>query len=259
MTAVVGGALHVTLGPPYRGPKPWLRGLSRTVDPDAALGVPGSRAIAWSTLHVFSVPLGAPATLMAVKPSVQFRRDAEALRQFRDAFVALVNASRSYQPVFMTQLGPGVPQEQWNKLRTQVALAAGRAQPAYNRHGGVFALRNAAYRMNGVSPVTNWEMCLRDPEQLPPHTVVSAVEGAIGLAETRGVEAGEREKGIVGLVAAFLRWPTTLREAVGPDHTTQRRAASALGVVAQFIVGVLASTIAAGVVALIVMLWQATS
>jgi hypothetical protein len=81
--------------------------------------------------------------------------------------------------MFITQLGPGVPQDRWNRLRTEVALAAGRAEPAYNRHGGVFALRNAAYAMSGVSPVTNWELSLRDPDQLPPHTLVSAVESAI--------------------------------------------------------------------------------
>lgn len=97
---------------------------------------------------------------------------------------------------------------------------------------------------------------MRDPDQLPPETVVSAVESAIGLAETRAAEAEEREKGMVGFIAAFLRWPTTLREAVGPDHAAQRRAAGALGVLAQILVGIVASTIAAGVVALIVVLWR---
>lgn len=92
-------------------------------------------------------------------------------------------------------------------------------------------------------------MSLRDPDQLPAQTVVSAVESAIGLAQARASEAEEREKGIVGLIAAFLRWPTTVREAVGPDHAAQRRAASALGVVAQLVVGISASTFAAGVVA----------
>lgn len=72
-----------------------------------------------------------------MKPSMQFTDDAEALRHFREAFVALVNASRPHQPVFITQLGPGVQQEQWNSLRTQVSFAAGRAQPAYDRHGGL--------------------------------------------------------------------------------------------------------------------------
>ena len=160
--------------------------------------------------------------------------------------------------MFVTQLGPGVPQEQWNQLRTEVSVAAGRAVPAYSLHGGLFALRNAAYAMTGVSPVINWEMSLRDPDQLPPQTVVSAVESAIGLAETRAAEAEEREKGMVGLLAAFLRWPTTLREAVGPDHAAQRRAAGALAVLAQLVVGIIASTIAAGLVALIVLMWRAT-
>lgn len=50
---------------------------------------------------------------------------------------------------------------------------------------------------------------------------------------------------------------TILGEAVGPNHSSQRRAPSALGGVAQPNVGIVASTIAAAVVALIVMLWRA--
>src|SRR4051794_36955 len=106
-----------------------------------------------------------------VKPSLQIRRDAEALLRFREAYVALVNASRPHQPTFITQLGRGVPQDEWNRLRTEVSLSAGRAEPAYHRHGGIFSVRNAAYTMSGVSPVTNWEMSLRDPDQLPPHAL----------------------------------------------------------------------------------------
>lgn len=201
----------------------------------------------------FVAPLG---TVPVVKPSMQHRRDAEVLRHFREAYIALVNASEPHQPIFITRLRSGVPQDEWNRLRTELSLAAGRAEAAYQRHGGVFALRNAAYTMSGVSPVANWEMSLRDPDQLPPQTVISSVESAIGLAEARAADAEEREKGIVGLVAAFLRWPSTLREAVGPGHAVQRRAAGVLGVVAQLVVGVLASTLAAGLLALITLLWR---
>jgi hypothetical protein len=194
-----------------------------------------------------------------MKPSVQYRRDAEALRRFREAYVRLMNSSRPQEPVFATELGPGVSDERWSRLRTELSLAAGAAIPGYNRHGGVFALRNAAYSTSGVDPVSNWELSLRHPGQLPPQSVVSAVDSAIGLAETRAADAEEREKGLIGLIAAFLRWPTTLRDAVGPDHALQRRAAGAVGVIGQVIVGVIATLLASGMVAAGFAIWRAVT
>jgi hypothetical protein len=189
-----------------------------------------------------------------LKPSEQYRRDAEALRDFREAYVELVNASAPHQPRFLTELGPGVSHDRWSRLRSEVSTVSGAAIPAYGRHGAVFSLRNAAYMMTNVNPVANWEMSFRDPEQLPPETVVSVVESAIGLADKRADEAAHREHGLVGLVASFLRWPSELREAVGPGHAAQRRAAGVLGIAAQVVVGVITAlsvtVIAAGGVAL---------
>ena len=159
--------------------------------------------------------------------------------------------------MFLTQLGPTVPPEEWTRLRHEVSFMAGQALPAYNRHGGLFDLRNAAYVVSNVSPVANWEYTLRDPEQFPPETVISAIDSAIGLAESKATEAESREKGLVGVIAAFLRWPTTLRDAVGPDHAAQRGAAGVLGVFAQVVIGVVATLIASGLVAGIVEIWQA--
>lgn len=179
------------------------------------------------------------------------------MRSFREAYVALINASAPHQPFFITQLGPGVPQPQWNQLRSEVSTACGSALSAYGRHGGVFAMRNAAYAMSNVNPVANWEMSLRDPGQLPPETIVSSVDSAIGLAKTRAEEAAQRERGLVGVVASFLRWPIELREAVGPGHAAQRRAAGALGVAAQVLVGIVATLLATALVAGVVAAWHA--
>jgi len=191
-----------------------------------------------------------------MRPSQQFKRDAELVYAFREAYVALLNSTRPHQPRFITQLGPAVPIEEWNRLRHAVSVAAGAAGPAYHRHRGTFALRNAAYVMSGVDPVANWEMSLRDPEQLAPETIISAVEAAIGAARQKAAEAKDRERGLVGLIAAFLRWPSELREAVGPGQSAQRAAAGVLGVLAQLLVGILGSVIATGLVALGVAVWR---
>lgn len=110
--------------------------------------------------------------------------------------------------------------------------------------------------MSGIDPVANWEMSLRDPAQLAPETIISAVEAAIGAAAQKAEDARPRERGIVGLIAAFLRWPSELREAVGPGHSAQRTAAGVLGVLAQLVVGIIGSLIATGLVALGVSLWR---
>lgn len=156
--------------------------------------------------------------------------------------------------MFKVQLGPGVSTEEWGRLRTEVAQAAGNALGAYGRHGGRFALRNAAYTVNNVDPVANWEMALNDPEQMKPETVVGAVESAIGNAQRLQSEATERERGITGVVAAFLRWPADLREAVGPGSSAQRRAAGVVGVVAQ---GAVAAALGTALVGTAVLVWHA--
>lgn len=126
---------------------------------------------------------------------------------------------------------------------------------AYPRYGGTFTLRNAAYIMNNVDPVANWQMSIQDPQQLEATTVVSTVEAAISRSRQASVEAAERERGLIGLLAAFLRWPSNLREAVGPDHSAQRTAAGVIGIVGQILVGIVASLLATGLIAGGVALW----
>jgi hypothetical protein len=191
-----------------------------------------------------------------MKPSARYKRDAELLAEFRDAYVDLINNTRPERDIFLPRLVPAIPLEQWEARRQRLASAAGAAAGAYARYGGTFTLRNAAYIMNGVQPVANWELSLRDPQQMGPDVVVSAVEGAHASALEEHALAAEREKGLTGLVAAFLRWPENLREAVGPGNAARKRAAGALGIVAQIIVGALAAALGAAVLAGVVALWH---
>ena len=157
---------------------------------------------------------------------------------------------------FLPELGPAVDNQTWQTKRSAVAASAGAAAMAYARHGGTFTLRNPAYIMNNVDPVTNWEMSLRDPEQLSPHAVVSSVESAVARATQEAVEAANRERGLTGLIAAFLRWPSDLREAVGPGHPAQLAAAGVIGVIGQPLVAAIGGARSIGVAAGAVALWD---
>ena len=135
-------------------------------------------------------------------------------------------------------------------------MAAGAAASAYRRYGGTCTLRNAAYIMHDVDPVSNWEMSFKDPEQLPPPSVVSSVEAATARARQEAADAAKRERGLTGLIAAFIRWPSDLRAAVGPGHPAQRRAAGLVGFIGQIVVGAIAGALTAGIVAAVAALWK---
>lgn len=186
-----------------------------------------------------------------MKPSDRYRRDAEALREFRVAFVDLVNNSKPrISGIGTVSAQPALDHEAWGAKRQRVALASGPAASAFTKFGSNLTLRNVVYVMNDINPVTNWEMALKDPEQMSPGTVVSIVEAAFANARRAHEDAVDRERGITGVIAAFLRWPSTLREAVDPENVGQARAAAVLGYVGQVLVGIFASLIATGLVTL---------
>lgn len=192
-----------------------------------------------------------------MKPSQRCTADAELLLAFRSVYVDLLNSSRASSDGLFKTLVPAIPQPEYQAKRRDVALASGPAALAYSRYGGNYTMRNAVVIHHDVNPVANWEMSLRSPEDFSPEMVLSAVEGAIGSARREAVEAEQRERGLTGLVAAFLRWPSNLREAVGPGNRSQRTAAGAIGVVGQIIVATLATALGTGLVAGAAALWTA--
>jgi hypothetical protein len=175
---------------------------------------------------------------------------------FRNAYGGLINSARVAQHGFSQTLVPAVENSAWQEKHREVAIAAGAAVDAYARYGGTYTLRNAAWITHKVDPVTNWQMSLRDPEQLAPEMVIASVEAAIGRAEQAAADAAQRERGITGLIAAFLRWPSDLREAVGSEPSVQRTAAGVIGIMGQIFVGAIATALATGLVAVVAELWQ---
>jgi len=178
------------------------------------------------------------------------------LSDFRRAFIELVNAAKPVGGEWdLPRLVPNVSNDRWSQLQRETAIAAGAAQQAYGANGGgTFTMRNAAY-MTTVNPIANWHYALERPDELKPQMVVAAVDLAIGQARTRYENAVQHERGLVGVIATFLRWPQTLREAVGPTWT-QRTAASALGVVGQVLVGAAAAALGTALVSGVVEVWK---
>lgn len=190
-----------------------------------------------------------------MKPSQRCAADAELLLAFHSAYVDLLNGSRAGSDGIFKILVPAVPQPEYQAKRAAVAFASGAAVLAYSRYGGTYTMGNGGVIQHGVNPVVNWEVSLRSPENLSPEMVLSSVEGAIGAARQGAVEAAQRERGLTGLIAAFVRWPADLREAVGPDNRAQRNVAGAIGFLGQLIVATLATALAAGIVAGVAELW----
>ncbi|MBN0042265.1 hypothetical protein JN535_19115 [Cellulosimicrobium cellulans] len=191
-----------------------------------------------------------------MKPSQRYTADAELLLAFRTAYIDLVNSSRVSSDGLFKILVPDVPHPQYQDKRRKVALAAGPAALAYSRYGGTYTLRNAAVINHHVNPVANWEMSLRRPEDLTPDMILNSLEGALGSAHQEALEAEQRERGLTGLIAAFLRWPANLREAVGSGNRAQRTAAGAIGIVGQIIVATLATALGTALVAGVAALWR---
>jgi hypothetical protein len=191
-----------------------------------------------------------------VKPSERCLRDAALIHAFREAYIDLLNSARMADgEFFLPVLAPAVDHVTWQHKRLAVAAAAGAASSAFQRYGGTMTFHTGGY-IQSVDPMANWELSVKDPKQMAPETVISSADAAVALAKQKGIEAAQRERGLTGLIAAFLRWPANLREAVGTGHRAQRRAASVIGVIGQVMVTAVAGALTVGLVAGVVALWR---
>lgn len=152
---------------------------------------------------------------------------------------------------------PVGPTDQWQAQRQRVSMAAGDARHAYERHGTYLTGPGLAWM--DVDPVRDWELSLLGSSRLQPTNVVSAVDMARATAAREHRDALEREKGLKGVLADFLRWPAELREVVGPSPA-QQRAATAIGVFGQLAVGTITTAVGGaattGIVAACLRAWQ---
>lgn len=164
-----------------------------------------------------------------VKPSVEIAREQSRLITFRDAFVRVLSAQ------------DGVTDEMFD----EVSLAAGSARRAYRLNDGkTFAVQDGIYLIPNADPMSQWQAVFDSDSDLSAAKVLSAVNLAIGRAEERLMTAREHERGLVGMISAVLRWPVTLRNAVG-DGRPQQRAAFSVGIAGQILVLVVSAWIIA--------------
>lgn len=181
------------------------------------------------------------------------------LNDFRNAYVELINASkRDGESLGYPSLVPKGNADEWQRLRQKTSMAAGAAQPAFARRGGGTILMPMGSRMQSIDPIPNWHMAVTSPEEFDPQLIASTVEHVLGGAAVELEKARSNERGLLGLIAAFLRWPDTLRDAVGGSAARQR-GVKAVGIVGQIVVGTISGALAtalfAGAVRLISLVW----
>jgi len=182
------------------------------------------------------------------KPSVQIQADIMRLNDFRNAYVELINASkRDGESLGYPSLVPKGNADEWQRLRQKTSMAAGAAQPAFARRGGGTILMPMGSRMQSIDPIPNWHMAVTSPEEFDPQLIASTVEHVLGGAAVELEKARSNERGLLGLIAAFLRWPDDLRDAVGGSRKRQR-SAKALGVAGQVFVATLSTVLAAAII-----------
>lgn len=146
-----------------------------------------------------------------VKPSTEIEREQQRLTAFRDAFQRFLDASED-----------GV---ETDEMFADVSVAAGLARRAYALNDGkAFPVQDGIYLIPNADPMSHWQAVFSRDSDLHAGKVVSAVNLAIGRAEERLTVARGYERGLIGIISTVLRWPSTLRAAVG-DSRPQRRAA----------------------------------
>lgn len=176
------------------------------------------------------------------RPSEVIARDRERILRFRDALqrlLATVDDGRS------------------DDLINEVSVAAGEARRAYTRNDGrTFAVQDGIYLVPNADPMSHWASLFDPDSDLTAMKVITSLDLSLGRAQERFEDAKRGERGFVGVVSSILRWPGTLRDAVGPN-AAQRRAAQTLGIVGQVLVGAAATAVSAAIVRTAVLVWQA--
>jgi hypothetical protein len=173
-----------------------------------------------------------------MKPSKRINSDVAKLRAFREAYLALLEASVPQDAWPYKTYAPKGDQALWFQLRTKVAQTAGPAGIVYGKYGTIYRTQSGPYVNPGFHPVVNWEVSIKDSEQFSPLNLCTALDAAIANADSMEQEAAERERGLIGLLAKFIRIPADLREAVGEGPGSQK-AATYVGRFSQVIIGLL--------------------
>jgi hypothetical protein len=181
-----------------------------------------------------------------MKRSEEFRNQARNIAAFRDAYQRLIVLSDVVSDaVFFT-----------HRLR----------QPKKGREAEFYQLFTDVARLSGracvgpigvVDEIANWKQSLKDVEVLSAGDVVETCESVIGIAEEHASVLEKQDRTVAGKLAVFIGFPYRVRAIVATGHPRLQKAAFGAGVMGQIVVGVIATFLAAGAVALVAALWSA--
>ena len=186
-----------------------------------------------------------------MKKSEIYRRRRDAVQAYRDAYDQLVEALERV-PVGITTWelrGRHGEEEKTRMLTEQVSLAAGAAGEVAQEYGAYMSVQKTGYSpTQTVNPILAWRTSLDAPWLLPPDHVLSVAMSLIGRLDAKYQEAVLRERSLAGRVAAFVRFPMDVREAVGTGTGGLRRVAVGVGILAQLFVAIVGGALAVALV-----------
>jgi len=148
--------------------------------------------------------------------SSHYRRRAQEVRAFLSAygeFASCVELVSDYRERWAVR--PGAEQR-LQDVWPRTALAAGRAADAFQECGIMVAYKPpGTMQTTTVNPALVWSTLLDTYAIVTPDVVFTVANQAIGRFESMADRAAEREKGLAGFLARFLRFPASVREAAG--------------------------------------------
>lgn len=147
---------------------------------------------------------------MALSKRLQI--ELEAVRRFHEALqpcIAQYLPTRDVTDTFSLLVPIGDEEEREGHRRSLAAAAGPAAQVAQKR--GLHM--NARGRQ--VNPIAAWEEFFRSEPVMWPKSLDAFSRALVGQLEHEVHLAEERERGVVGLIARFVRLPLEVREAAG--------------------------------------------
>lgn len=168
--------------------------------------------------------------------AAHYRRRVEELRAFLSAYNEFLECvERGYEFGYReTWVVRADAQPRANEVMARVALAAGRAAEAFQESGILVAYKPPGTHpanTTTVNPALVWSTLLDNYVMVTPDLMFTVGNQAVGRFESLAERAEEREGGLAGFFARFIRFPASVREAAG----LQPRSVSG-GLVSRFVV-----------------------
>jgi hypothetical protein len=183
----------------------------------------------------------------AVTPSTRLQIELEAVRRFHEAlqpYIAQYRPTRDATDTFALLVPIGDEEEREVHRRSLAAAAGPAARIAEKRRLHMNA------RGRRVNPIAAWEEFFRSEPVMWPKSLDAFSRALVAQLEHEVQLAQDRERGVVGLIARFVRLPLEVREAAG---LTGRSGVAATGFIL-VIQGLLVTVIGGVLVALILRL-----